>query len=380
MDLDLSHPALEDLRRTAKRRIPHFAFEYLDSGTGRELQVKRNRDALDAVLFKPEILRGPADHDWRTDLLGTTYDLPFGIAPVGMSGLIWPGAEKMLAATAQNRRIPYGLSSVATQLPEDIGPIAGDMGWFQLYCPADPAVRQDILRRAKASGFRKLIFTVDVPDDSRRERQRRANLNVPLKITPYMIWEVLTHPKWAVGTARVGKPTIKLAESYLKNTKSRSSTNHAGMAIRGKPDWETFKILRDEWDGPMLVKGIQSAEMAKRTLAIGADALWVSNHSGRQLEAGPAAITQLPEVRAAVGPDVPLVFDSGVATGVDIMRAYALGANYVMMGRAWHYAAAAFGQLGIDHLIHILMDDIVLNMAQIGAQKLSDLPSRVLTS
>lgn len=378
MDYDLTYPALDDLRRRARRRIPHFAFEYLDSATGRELQAQRNRDALDDIHFLPDILRGKIDPDLSTTFLGQTYDAPFGIAPLGMSGMIWPGAEQMLATHAQKARIPYCLSTVATQLPETIGPIAGDMGWFQLYCPADPKIRQDILRRAKASGFHTLVLTVDFPSESRRERQRRAKLTMPPKITPRFVWEVMTHPWWSLGTLQNGTPRIRLPESYLETHDPRSSLAHAGYLIRGTPDWDTLSELRDAWDGPMIVKGVMCPEAATRLSQSGIDAIWVSNHGGRQFEPGPAAISMLPQIRDAVGPDVPLIFDSGVASGMDILRARALGADFVMLGRAWHYALAALGQSGPAHLHHILIDDMRLNMAQLGCRSLDELKSRLV--
>lgn len=379
MDLDLRYPAVSDLRAKARRRMPHFAFEYLDSGTGRELQVDRNRAALDAVWFRTRILPGRVAPDFTRPFMGEDFALPFGIAPIGMSGLIWPGAEAMLARTAARHRLPYCLSTVATRLPEEIGPLAGGMGWFQLYCPADAEVRRDILRRASAAGFTKLVLTVDVPDDSRRERQRRANLSLPPKITPGMVWEMLTHPTWSLGTARLGRPRLRLAESYARRGESRSSLNHAGHVIRGTPDWDTFDALRQEWQGHLIVKGVTEPDDAQRLMAAGADAIWLSNHGGRQFESAPGAITLLPRMRAALGPEVPILFDSGVATGLDVLRALALGADFVMLGRAWHYAVAALGARGPDHLVHILTEDMRLNMAQMGAHRLSDLADRLMT-
>ncbi|SMX29006.1 L-lactate dehydrogenase [cytochrome] [Pelagimonas phthalicica] len=378
MDLDLSYPAISDLRRRARRRIPHFAFEYLDSATGAELQAQRNRDALDAVLFMPDILKGPQQPVFETSFLGQTYTRPFGIAPVGMSGLMWPGMEAILARYAQEARIPYGLSTVATRLPEEIGPLAGDMGWFQLYCPADPEIRRDMLRRARKAGFTKLVFTVDVPDDSRRERQRRAKLTLPPKITPRVIWEVLTHPLWSLGTLQTGAPRLRLPESYVDTTQARSSLHHAGHIIRGTPDWDTLSALREEWPGDLIVKGVLCTDAAQRLVKAGVDALWVSNHTGRQFEPGPASIHMLPKIRAAVGPDVPLLFDSGIASGMDILRALALGADFVMLGRAWHYAVAALGSAGPAHLTHILSEDMKLNMAQIGVERFEQLSERLI--
>lgn len=378
MDLDLSYPAISDLRLRARRRVPHFAFEYLDSSTGEELQAKRNRDALDAVMFMPDILKGPIDPQFETEFMGQTYSRPFGIAPVGMAGVMWPGAERYLAGFAAKARIPYGLSTVATRLPEEIGPIAGDMGWFQLYCPSDPDIRRDMLRRARDAGFTKLILTVDVPDDSRRERQRRAKLTLPPKITPRVIWEVMTHPRWALGTLQTGSPRLRLPESYVDTSQARSSLAHAGHIIRGAPDWDTLAMLRDEWQGDFIVKGVMCPVAAKRLTTTGVDAIWVSNHTARQFEPGPASIDALPAIRSAVGPDFPLIFDSGIASGMDVLRALALGANFVMLGRAWHYAVGALGARGPDHLMHILSDDMKLNMAQIGTQRFEQLSARLL--
>ncbi len=373
-DLDTTHPAISDLRRTAKARIPHFVFEYLDSATGdRERGMATNRAGLDAITLTPSVLHGHCQPDLSTTFLGQTYARPFGIAPIGMSGLIWPNAERLLAAEALKARIPYGLSTVATRLPEEVGPVAGDMGWFQLYPPANPEFRRDMIKRAKASGFTTLVMTVDVPADSRRERQRRANLTIPFKITPSVLVSMMLHPTWSLGQLRHGAPSLKLAEDYATKSEGQTSVIHAGHAIRGYPDWDDLKAIRQEWDGPLIVKGVQRAEDAVRLQAEGVDAVWVSNHSARQFEGGPSAISSLAPIRAAVGPDFPLIFDSGVEGGLDILRALHLGADFVMLGRAWHYALAAFGPKGVHHLIHILTEDMITNMGMLGAHQLSDL-------
>lgn len=371
MDLDTTHPAISDLRRAARRRIPGFVFEYLDSATGdREVGVETSRAALDAIHLLPSVLHGEIAPDLETAFLGQTYARPFGIAPVGMSGLIWPDAERLLAAEAAAARIPYGLSTVATQTPERVGPVAGDMGWFQLYPPADPKIRDDIMVRAKASGFDTLVLTVDVPADSRRERQRRANLTIPPKITARMVVQMMLHPRWALGMARHGKPSLKLAESYVEKSGAASYMAHAGKAIRGAPDWAYLDAVRAGWDGPLIVKGVLRPEDALRMQATGVDAIWVSDHSARQFEGGPGAITQLPAIRAAVGPDCPLIYDSGIAGGLDILRAVGMGADFVMLGRAWHFALAGLGPRGVRHLIHILTQDLVTNMQMCGIANL----------
>jgi L-lactate dehydrogenase (cytochrome) len=365
MDPDLRYPALSDLKARARRRVPHFVWEYLDSATGSESVKHLNRAALDAVRLTPAVLGGPVRPDLTTPLLGLDHSAPFGIAPIGMSGLIWPGAEAALARLGADRRIPYGLSTVATRLPEEIGPLAGDMGWFQLYPPADPGIRADLLQRARAAGFRVLVLTVDVPAPSRRERQRRADLAIPPKKTPKMIWQAALCPRWSLGTLRHGIPRLRLMDGYLKIDKDAPSTAHAGYLLRVNPDWDYVAALRDLWSGPLVLKGILRPEDAARAAAEGVDAVWVSNHAGRQFDGCPASVDVLPGVRAAV-PDMALIADGGVEGGLDILRMIARGADFVMLGRAWHYALAALGPEGAAHLDHILRDDLVANLHQLG--------------
>ncbi|MDO6481336.1 alpha-hydroxy acid oxidase [Shimia thalassica] len=380
MDIDLSHPSIEDLRQRAKKRIPKFAFEYLDSATGREMGLKVNRDALDAIGFMPGILRGHVTAALETTLMGDTYAAPFGIAPVGMSGLIWAGAERKLAQAAVEHNIPFCLSSVAVASPEDVAPSIGNNGWFQHYPVNSAELRRKMLPRIKAAGFDKLIITVDVPEESRRERQRRANLTVPPKVDVQTVSSMAMRPAWCLAHLREGiVPRMRFFDDYISQ-RGRESFTHAGALIRGCPDWQYLRELRQEWDGKLIVKGVQRPEDAKQLVEEGADCLWISNHSGRQFEAGPAVIDQLPKIREAVGPDMPLIYDSGVAWGLDVMRALAKGADFVMLGRAFQYGVAAFGRKGIDHVIHILRADIQSNMSQLGIEDMDQLPDLLLDS
>ncbi len=378
MTLDATHPAIDDLRRRARKRIPHFVWEYLDSATGDEAAEHRNRTALYVILLRPSILHGEFTSDLSTTLMGRDYPLPFGIAPVGMSGLIWPGAEQTLARLAASETIPYGLSTVASQTPETVGPHVGDQGWFQLYPPRDPAIRTDILNRAKAAGFHTLVLTVDVPVASRRERQTRSGLTNPPRLTPRLMAQVARCPAWALGTLLNGMPRLRLMESYQKPTAALSSTQHIGYLLRTSPDWEYLQQLRAEWNGKLVVKGVLNPVDAQRLQNEGIDAIWVSNHAGRQFAGAPAAITALPEIRKAVGPAYPLIFDSGINGGLDILRAFALGASFTMLGRAFHYGLGAFGPKGAAHVVQILRADMQSNMGQIGAKTLKDVPKRLL--
>lgn len=372
MDIETTHPALSDLRTSARKRIPHFVWEYLDSATGDEATQQRNRTELDKILLKPGILHGEYDPDLSATLMGRSYPLPFGISPVGMSGLIWPNAECTLAALAAKTGIPYGLSTVASQTPETVGPHVGDQGWFQLYPPRDPVIRTDILNRARTAGFHTLVLTVDVPVASRRERQVRSGLTNPPRLTPRLLAQVARCPAWAIGTLKHGMPRLRLMESYQKSDAALSSTQHIGYLLRTSPDWEYLRELRAEWKGKLVVKGVLNPEDAQRLQNEGVDAVWVSNHAGRQFAGAPAAITALPLIRTAVGPDYPLIFDSGITGGLDILRAIALGADFVMLARAFHYGLGAFGARGAQHVIDILQDDLKSNMGQIGARRLTD--------
>jgi L-lactate dehydrogenase (cytochrome) len=377
MDLDQTHPALSDLRAACRRRIPRFVWEYVDSATGTESAKHRNRAALDAVTLRPAVLKGPVTPELSTRFLGRDYAAPFGIAPVGMSGLIWPGAERMLARLGQAARIPYGLSTVATRLPEEIGPVAGDMGWFQLYPPSDPEIRRDLLRRARESGFGTVVLTVDVPGTSRRERQRRAQLTIPPRLTPSMMLQMALRPRWSLGTLANGTPRLRLMEGYAKQAGAASSVAHVGYMLRAAPDWDYLAALRAEWEGALVVKGVLDPEDAARLRDAGADAVWVSNHAGRQFDGAPASLSVLPAIRAAVGADYPLIYDGGVESGLDILRALALGADFTMLGRGFHYALGAFGERGAAHLVHILREDMSSAMVQMGIARPEQAASRL---
>lgn len=376
MDLNQRFPAIADLKTRARARIPHFVWEYLDSATGTEATLRRNRAKLDSVLLCPSILHGEFTPDLSTELFGQSFPLPFGVSPVGMSGLIWPDAERLLAAAAGKAGLPYSMSTVASQTPEFVAPVLGAHGWFQMYPPRDPEIRRDMLKRAKDAGFSALILTVDVPVASRRERQTRSGLTQPPKLTPRLFAQVALRPAWALGTLRMGMPRMRLMDGYADNTVSLSSTAHVGYLLRTSPDWDYLKSLRDAWEGPLIVKGVLRPDDTARLQDEGVDAIWVSNHAGRQFDAAPATIEVLPAIRAATR--LPVIFDSGVEGGLDILRALALGADFVMLGRAWHYALGALGAAGPAHLIDILTKDMVANMGQLGARRLSDLPGCLL--
>ncbi|MFX0545593.1 alpha-hydroxy acid oxidase [Roseovarius sp. S1116L3] len=376
MSHDATYPALSDLKARARARLPRFVWEYLDSGTGTERARHGGPAALQEVEMMPSILHGEFTPDLATTLFGRAHPLPFGIGPVGMSGLVWPNAERHLARAAATAQMPYTLSTVAAQTPEDIGPLAGDDAWFQLYPPRDEGIRRDMLERARKAGFKVLVLTVDVPVASRRERQTRSGLTQPPRLTPRLMAQVAQRPAWALGMARMGMPRMRMIDSYAGDTSGLPSTAHAGYLLRTSPDAGYLDWLRVNWDGPLVVKGVLDPADVPRLQEAGVDGIWISNHGGRQFDGAPATVRQLPRIRAAT--DLPLIFDGGITGGLDILRALALGADFVMMARPWHYALAALGPEGPAYLAHILAADMTANMGQLGARRLADLPGRLI--
>lgn len=375
MDLHAQYPALRDLRDKARTRVPKFVWEFLDSATGNEHTKTRNRTKLDEILLEPSILHGEITPDISANFLGQSYPIPLGIAPVGMSGLVWPDAERHLARAAATANIPYVLSTVASQTPEDLAPHIGKNAWFQLYPPRDEDIRKDMLVRAKNAGFSTLVLTVDVPVASRRERQVRSGLTTPPRLTPRLLAQVARKPAWAMGMAQKGMPRMRLIDEYAKGLTGLSSTAHAGYLLRTSPDWDYLRWLRDHWHGPLVVKGVLRDQDAAQLEAEGVDAIWISNHAGRQFDAAPASIESLPAIRAACS--LPLIMDSGIETGLDILRAIALGADFVFLGRGFHYALAALGARGPAHLIDILAQDLQANMGQLGATSLGQVANNI---
>lgn len=371
-------PAISDLERHAERRLPHFAWEYLASGTGDESAVARNNSAMTAVELCPLLLRGPLKPTVETRLFGVDYAAPIGIAPVGLTGLVWPGADEALARAAASRRIPHTLSTVATGQLESIGPMAAGNGWFQLYPPRDADLRADLLARAEAAGFTVLVVTADVPFPSRRERQRKAHIRVPPRIGPELFWQTLTNPAWTIALLRNGMPRFKTLERYVDQATLANMSGFVGANLGGTLSWGYLAELRDMWAGPIVVKGILDPDDAARCVDLGADGVQVSNHGGRQLEATVTAIDALVPIVERVGDSTKILFDSGIRSGADVARALALGADFVFCGRAFMFGLGALGAVGAGHAYDILVEGLINVMHQTGCETLPELRDRLV--
>ena len=333
------YPAISDLEAKAKKRIPHVAWEYMQTGTGREELLKKNLEAFKEITFLPRFCKGEFEPIIKTELFGQQFNAPFGIAPVGLTGLMFPKAEIFLAQTANHYQIPFSLSTVATETPETLAPHIGNMGWFQLYPPKTKELRKAILQRAKQAGFHTLLVTADVPVPSRRERTKRAGLQTPPKITPQFIWQGITHPVWSFYTLLNGLPRLRTIEAHAEMKSMINVEKFVRFKFRGNLSWDYCQALRDEWDGPIIIKGILHPQDAEKSVSIGMDGIVVSNHGARQFDGAPASLKALPAIVNAVKGKTAILFDSGIRSGLDIMRAMSLGADFVLLGSCLLYTS-----------------------------------------
>lgn len=367
------YPAISDLAKKAEQRLPPVSWAYLETGTSQEHLVQRNIDKLQEVVLTPRFLKGDLAPATTTTLFGQEYAAPIGIAPIGLTGLMWPRAEMLLADSARAYNIPYCLSTVATETPETLAGHIGDIGWFQLYPPREKDLRQKILKRAKDAGFKVLLITVDIPTPSRRERTKRAGMTVKSSITPRFIWEGITHPRWTIGSLKNGLPRLRTVEEYPRFMEMIS----VGKFVKDQPmfniTWDYCKEVRDEWDGPILIKGLLHPADALEAVGIGMDGVVVSNHGARQFDGAPSSIEALPKIVSAVKGKTKIIFDSGIRCGLDVLRAMSLGADFTLAGRAFVYGVGALGRYGGHHAAEILIEDLKNNMAQLGIDSLSKL-------
>lgn len=372
-----SMSCIADLAQRAKRRIPAFAWGYLDGGSGEEDGLRRNRERLAAVLLKPRFCVG-ATPDPSTELFGQRYAQPFGIAPVGMGGLMWPGADLMLAEQAKAHGLPMVASTVSSTALEDIAAAAGGNAWFQLYFVRRPDINRDLLERAWAAGIRVLALTVDVPLPGDRRRDVHNRFVLPFRPGPRFVAEVIRHPAWALATLRRGSPGFPNLEPYVGEIRSQTLAEFVTAQIKRELDWSDVAEVRRLWPGKLLIKGVLAPEDAILALAAGADGIWASNHGGRQQDSAPAAIDALAAIRAAVGPDPTLVMDSGIRSGEDIARARVMGADMVFSGRSFYYAAAAGGAAGAAKAVELIAADLRRTLVQLGCPSWAELDRRWL--
>jgi isopentenyl diphosphate isomerase/L-lactate dehydrogenase-like FMN-dependent dehydrogenase len=365
--LDNTAASIADLKWLTKKRIPQFAYEYLVGGCNNDRAVSHNRDALDYVFLQPSYLARTQAASLKTTALGVQYDAPFGIAPLGLSGLIWPKAAEYHASAAKKANIPYILSTLASTSIEDAAACAGNNLWFQLYPPKDTEIRLDLMRRAQQVGCNNLVVTIDVPVAGRRPNDIKNGLSVPPKITANSIYQTLLRPSWALATAFNGMPEFANMQPYMnKLSNLQDVANYIRSTLKEPVSIAILEQLRQQWPGKLIVKGVLSVADAKLAAAINADAIIVSNHGGRQLDLACSPVEMMREIVDSVGDKLEIYVDSGVESGVDIARYLALGAKMVFSGRPYMYGVGAFGERGADHCIDIFYSELEQVMNQLG--------------
>jgi L-lactate dehydrogenase (cytochrome) len=372
LELHRRFPTVAYLRRHARRHAPRFAFEYLDGGAGEDGGIARNWRALDAVELVPRYGVTTALPPVDVELFGRRYSAPIGVAPMGGPSIVWPGADQYLAAAAQRARVPYTLGLVGGMTVERAAEIAPDVLWFQLYrCSRNEhAIGFDLARRAEAAGVHVLVLTLDVPVRTTRPREVAVGITSPFRPDLRMLAGILASPGYLGSLWRHGQPRFGNLKPYAADT---ADVNEVAAFVRremsGAFTWDEVARYRERWKRPLVVKGVLHPADAETCVSLGVDGIVVSNHGGRQVEGLPASIDALPAIMRAVGGRATVMLDSGIRSGLDVVRAVALGADAAFAGKAFLWGLGALGPQGPEHVIDLMIDEMRSVFGQIGAQR-----------
>lgn len=373
-EFNTQYPSVEDLRLRAAKRIPPFAFEYLDGGCNEDVNLHKNTRELHEVELIPQYIKPFGGLSMRTELFGKTYDAPFGIAPIGLQGLIWPNAPVILAKAAKKHNIPFVLSTVTTASLEEIGKVTDGDFWFQLYHPAENHLRNDLLARAEGAGCEVLCILSDVPSFGFRPRDIRNGLAMPPRMSLKNMMQMLSRPEWALRTLMQGQPEFANLLPYMpKGLNMKALGQFMNQTFSGRLSQQRIAEIRDLWKGKIVLKGVASVEDVEWAMKLGLDGIIVSNHGGRQLDAGQSAIRSLAPIVERFDGHLKIMMDSGVRTGPDIARTLACGADFAFLGRTFMYAVAALGEEGGDHAVGMLKTQLKQVMEQVCCEQVTDL-------
>jgi len=380
MSLDPNYPSIDHLRERGRRRVPAFAFEYLDNGCHSNLNMRRNTEEIREVRLEPRYVLDYGGAKLETELFGETYAAPFGVAPIGLQGLVWPRSCELLAEAAHAFNVPFILSTVGTASIERVAEITEGRAWFQLYHPAEDELRDKILDRASAAEVPVLVLLADTPTFGYRPKEIRNGLAIPPRMSLRNIYQMVTHPTWSFSQLAAGKPEFQTVKPYIPPGLSMA---HLGQFMNatfsGRLSADRIAAIRDRWKGKLVVKGVVNPEDAARVVELGVDGIIVSNHGGRQLEVGTSTIHALPRLAAEFGDRLKILFDSGVRSGPDVACALASGADFTFLGRSFMYAICALGKRGGPHVMTMLMRQLTQVMEQVGCERVEELPGHLVS-
>ncbi|EIW8488489.1 FMN-dependent L-lactate dehydrogenase LldD [Klebsiella pneumoniae] len=360
--------APSDYREAARRRLPRFLFDYIDGGAVAENTMNANAAELASVALRQRVLRGAGEPTLATTILDDAWAMPVALGPVGATGMYARRGEVQAARAASRAGIPYTLSTVSVCSIEEVASHASGALWSQLYVLKDRGYMRNALERAWAAGMKTLVFTVDMPIPGSRYRDNRSGMSGP-HATLRQYLQACTHPRWAMNVGLAGRPlSFGNIEAYTGHKMTMDDymgfiSNNFDPSIA----WHDLEWIRDSWQGKLIIKGILDADDARNAVRLGADGIVVSNHGGRQLDGAIPTARALPRVVDAVGDDLTVLADSGVRSGVDVIRLLALGAKGVLLGRAYIYALAAAGEAGVAHLLRLFAEDMKVTMTLTGA-------------
>jgi L-lactate dehydrogenase (cytochrome) len=370
-----------DFREAARRKLPPFLFHYLDGGAGAEQTLRSNVDDLQAVKLRQRVLRGAEQLDLGVDLFGERYGLPIALAPIGLAGMYARRGEVQAVRAACRANIPFIQSTVSVCPLSEVAAQASHPIWFQLYVLKDRAFMRDVMRRAWELGAKNLVFTVDMPVPGARYRDAHSGMSGPYGPLR-RVMQSLLHPKWAWDVGVFGRPHDLGNISAYRGHATGLADYIGWLGANFDPEigWQDLQWIRDEWKGKMIIKGILDPDDARDALAFGADGIVVSNHGGRQLDGALSTAQVLPAIAAAVDGRMTIFADGGVRTGTDVFRMLALGADGVLIGRAFVYALATGGQAAVERLLAIMEKDLRTNMVLTGVKSVGEIGPHLLAA
>jgi L-lactate dehydrogenase (cytochrome)/(S)-mandelate dehydrogenase len=372
---------IAEMRELARRRLPKAVFDFIDGGAEDERTLADNRAAFERVRLVPRVLVDVDRPDMATEIMGGPAAAPFVVAPMGALALAWPGADIALAKAAAAAGLPYTISTMSNVTLEEVADQVDGRLWFQLYVVRDRDFVDKLVDRAAAAGYEALALTVDVQVGAKRERDMRNGVTLPLRITPKLVWQAAQRPSWSFDYLRHGMPTTaNLRDWRLPDQTDGDLASSVGRNLNAGYDYAALARLRERWKGKLLVKGVEHPADAARLVELGVDGIWISNHGGRQLDGAIATCDALPLVADAVGGRVPIIVDSGVRRGIDALKARALGAQAVAVGRACAYALAAGGGAGAARALDILTDELRRAMQLAGIPAIDAADRDILAS